>query len=83
MVERRAIHRLDDLAIRLPTVEDLIVVKVVAHRPQDLLDIQALVEANSDPELHCIERWVREFAQALDMPDLWQDIAGWLVGPVQ
>lgn len=76
-VERSAIHRIDDLAIRLPTVEDLIVLKAVAHRPQDLLDIQALVEAHPDLERGRIERWVREFARALDMPALWNDIAGW------
>lgn len=76
-VERSAIHRIDDLAIRLPTVEDLIILKAVAHRPQDLLDIQALVETHPDLERGRIERWVREFARALDMPGLWKDIAGW------
>jgi predicted nucleotidyltransferase len=80
-VERSVVHHIDDLAIRLPTVEDLIVLKAVAHRPQDLLDIQALIDANPSLERRRIEHWVREFARALDMPDLWNDIAGWLVRP--
>ena len=28
--------------------EDLIIFKAVAHRPKDLLDIQALIESHSD-----------------------------------
>jgi len=77
-VERSVVYQIGELSLRLPTPEDLIIFKAVAHRPQDLLDIQALIEANPDLDRGRIERWVREFARALDMPDLWEDIAGWL-----
>jgi predicted nucleotidyltransferase len=77
-VERSAVHRIGGLELRLPTVEDLIVFKAVAHRPQDLLDIQALVEANQELDRTRIRRWVREFAKVLDTPELWKDIAPWL-----
>ena len=77
-VERSAIHQIDRLALRLPAPEDLIVLKAVAHRPQDLLDIQALIEANPNLDRARIEHWVRQFARALDMPELWVDIAAWL-----
>ena len=77
-VERSSIHQIDGPALRLPAPEDLIVLKAVAHRPQDLLDIQALIEANPNLDRARIEHWVRQFARALDMPGLWVDIAAWL-----
>jgi hypothetical protein len=77
-VERSVIHQVGSLAIRLPTPEDLIIFKAVAHRPKDLMDIQALLESHPDLDRERVRRWVREFAQALEMPELWDDIAAWL-----
>lgn len=77
-VERSQVHQIGSLSIRLPTPEDLIIFKAVAHRPQDLLDIQALIESNPNLDRRHIERWVRDFAQLLEMPELWEDIAPWL-----
>ncbi len=77
-VERSIVYQAGELTLRLPTPEDLIIFKAVAHRPQDLLDIQALIKANPNLDRERIEQWVREFARALDMPDLWEDIAEWL-----
>jgi len=58
--------------------EGLIILKAVAHRFQDLLDIQALIEANPNLDRERIQSWVLQFAEALDMPELWTDIAPWL-----
>ncbi len=77
-VERSLVYHVGSLAIRLPTVEDLIIFKAVAHRSKDLLDIQMLVEGHPDLDRKRIKRWVREFALALEMPELWDDIAKWL-----
>lgn len=77
-VERSQVHQIDSLSIRLPTPEDLIIFKAVAHRPQDLLDIQALIESNPNLDRKHVERWVRDFAQLLEMPELWEDVAPWL-----
>lgn len=77
-VERSTVYQIGLLAIRLPTREDLIIFKAVAHRPKDLLDIQALVESDPDLDKERIKRWVREFAQLLEMPEIWEDIAPWL-----
>ncbi len=77
-VERSTVHQIGSLAIRLPTPEDLIIFKAVAHRPKDLLDIQALVESHPDLDRRRIERWVCEFARLLEMPEVWNDIAFWL-----
>jgi hypothetical protein len=77
-VERSVIHQVGSLAIRLPTPEDLIIFKAVAHRPKDLMDIQELLESHPDLDRERVRHWVREFAQALEMPELWDDIASWL-----
>jgi hypothetical protein len=74
-VERSIIHEVGSVTIRLPTPEDLIIFKAVAHRPKDLLDIQAIIESHPDLDRERIKYWVREFGQALGMPELWDDIA--------
>jgi len=74
-VERGILHSLGEVAIRLPTPEDLIIFKAVAHRPKDMLDIQAIIASHPDLDRARIEDWMRQFAQALDMPELWNDIA--------
>lgn len=77
-VERSVVHKVGRLAIRLPTPEDLIIFKAVAHRPQDLLDIQAIINAHPKLDRQRIKHWVQDFAQVLEMPELWDDIAAWL-----
>ena len=77
-VERSVLYSLGDVSVRLPTPEDLIVFKAVAHRPRDLLDIQAIIASHPGLDRARIQDWLRQFAQALDMPELWDDIAGWL-----
>jgi hypothetical protein len=75
VVARSSMHQIGDIALRLPTPEDLIVLKAVAHRPKDLLDIAEVLRHHPDLDRARIERWVREFAAALEMPELWADIA--------
>ena len=79
MVERSVVYNIDDaLKIRLPTPEDLIIMKAVAHRPKDLLDIQGLIQSHPNLDRARIQDWVSQFAEFLEMPELWDDIAGWL-----
>jgi hypothetical protein len=58
----------------LPLPEDLIIMKAVAHRPQDLADIVAVLAAHPKPNLRRVRRWVREFAAALSMPEILYDL---------
>lgn len=58
----------------LPTVEDLIILKAVAHRSRDLVDIESLVEVNTRLDVARIVRWVKDFASALEMPELLSDL---------
>jgi len=49
MVERSQEFVVGGLHVRLPSPEDLIILKAVAHRPKDMADIQAI--ASSHPDL--------------------------------
>jgi predicted nucleotidyltransferase len=76
MVERSVIHQVDAmLQLRLPTPEDLIILKAIAHRPKDLEDIRILADKYQNLDISRIEKWVKQFADVLEMPSLWDDIA--------
>ncbi len=77
--EKRAVAEatwmdLGGVQIPLPLPEDLIIMKAVAHRPQDLADIEAVLAAHSKLNLRRVRRWVREFAAALSMPEILNDL---------
>jgi hypothetical protein len=74
MVERGNIKSFANLSARLPTPEDLIIMKAVAHRPKDFEDIRTLVDSHPDLDRHRIEQWVNSFAEALEIPNLWDKI---------
>lgn len=62
-----------DVSVRLPKVEDLMIMKAVAHRPRDLQDIEGLLQAHSQLDLQSVRQWVREFASVTAMSDLIDD----------
>lgn len=77
MVERSVVHQVDAaLQLRLPTPEDLIILKAIAHRPKDMEDIRILADKYQNLDVARIEKWVKQFADVLEMPSLWDDIAG-------
>lgn len=67
-------RKVGKLSLPLPTPENLIIMKAIAHRPQDMVDIKALVEANPKLDVRRIRRHVQEFSAALDMPDISTDL---------
>jgi predicted nucleotidyltransferase len=72
MVERSVVHKIDEaLQIRLPTPEDLIIMKAIAHRPKDLEDIRTIADKFPNLDVKRIQKWVSDFGEVLDMPDLW------------
>ena len=74
MVERGSVKSFAKLSARLPTPEDLIIMKAIAHRPKDLEDIRTIVDNNPNLDHARIEHWVKSFAEILEMPDLWKQI---------
>ncbi|MCQ3937521.1 MAG: hypothetical protein DPW18_10810 [Chloroflexi bacterium] len=76
MVERGSIQSTNTLSVRLPTPEDLIIMKAVAHRPKDLEDIRTIIDKHPQLDVDRIRRWTKSFADILEMPSLWTDIEG-------
>ena len=75
MVARSQNVNIGSLHLRLPTPEDLIILKAVAHRPQDLADIQAIAANHPNLDKKRVEFWVEQFGDALELPDLWDMVA--------
>jgi predicted nucleotidyltransferase len=71
MVERGSIKSFASLSIRLPTPEDLIIMKAIAHRPKDLEDIRTIAENYPNLDMKRIEGWIQAFGEVLETPDLW------------
>ena len=74
MVERASTKSFADLSIRLPTPEDLIIMKAIAHRPKDLEDIQTIADKYPNLDRKRIEEWVKSFGEVLEMPELWNEV---------
>jgi hypothetical protein len=79
-VERRIVQFTPTLSVHLPTPEDLIIMKAIAHRPKDLEDIRTIVDKQSELDSERIEYWVKSFGEVLEIPDLWQQIEDILKG---
>ena len=72
MVERSELYEVDEtLQLRLPTPEDLIIMKAIAHRPKDLEDIRTIADKYPKLDVKRIENWVKAFGEVLETPDLW------------
>lgn len=78
MVARSRVVKIGTLEVPVPTPEDLIIMKAIAHRPKDLADIQAIVNSHPVLDTGRIQSWVEQFGEALDNPELWQDIEKYL-----
>ena len=70
VVKRSKTIQSGNLFVPVPRPEDLIVMKAVARRPRDMADIEGIVQAHAKLDLRRIRRLVREFAAALDAPDI-------------
>jgi Nucleotidyl transferase of unknown function (DUF2204) len=63
-------HSVGGVTLRLPRVEDLLVMKAIASRPKDLQDIEGLLAAHPEADVALVRKWVSEFAAAMSTPDM-------------
>ena len=73
-IARSRLQRIGGVSFYLPTPEDLVIFKAVAHRPQDIMDIREIVNNNPRIDREYTKKRVKEFARFLEMPEIWQDI---------
>ncbi|MGH8220540.1 MAG: nucleotidyltransferase [Steroidobacteraceae bacterium] len=72
-VERSVAHDIGGAQVRLPRVEDLLVMKAIARRPKDREDIRGLLAAHPQADISEARRWIREFATAMSTPDMLEE----------
>ena len=61
----------ESIVLHTCSAEDLVVYKLVAARPQDLVDMEGIVRRQRGRlDLDRIRRWGREFAELKEDPDL-------------
>lgn len=63
-----------DFKLPISSPEDLIIMKAVAHRQRDLIDIEAILDVHTNLNLKRIRKWVKEFSSALEMPEILKDL---------
>lgn len=73
MIASARVVEIGGLQLRLPRPEDLIIMKAVAHRPQDMVDVEHLIETYPTVDLTRVQQWLSEFAAVLEAPDLLDD----------
>jgi hypothetical protein len=69
-VENSQLHDVGGIHVKLPRVEDLLVMKAIARRPKDLEDIRGLLSAHPRADIAAARRWIREFSIAAGMSDM-------------
>lgn len=73
-IAARLIAKAEELTIPHATPEDLAVMKLVAHRDQDLIDLHNVVRHARTLDRRKVLHWSRDFARLLDSPDLVDEI---------
>ncbi|HEX3068546.1 MAG TPA: nucleotidyl transferase AbiEii/AbiGii toxin family protein [Thermoanaerobaculia bacterium] len=56
------------------SAEDLVIMKAVARRARDIMDIENIIEVTVDLDVERIRHWVREFSSVLEMPEIHDDL---------
>ena len=69
-VENSERHEIAGVTLRLPRVEDLLIMKAIAQRPKDLQDIEGLLNAHPEADVTRVRQSVSEFATATGMGDM-------------
>ena len=73
ILERAQNVKVGKLTLPIATVEDLLVLKAVANRHIDRVDIAGLLEFNDDVDIGYVRRHLANFAALLEMPEILDD----------
>lgn len=73
-IEKGTTHVVGGMLVRLPRVEDLLIMKAVAQRPKDREDIRGLLDAHPEADITEVRACVTEFAAATGMADMLAEL---------
>ena len=76
VIERAVWTDIGGVEAPIPTPEDLIIMKSVAHRPRDLGDVEGIVEVQSDLDWQRIMHWAQAFVERLDRSEIMTHLQG-------
>lgn len=62
------------VSIRIASPEDIIIMKAIAGRARDVMDIENIIQATPALDVDRIRRWVREFSSVLELPEIHDDL---------
>jgi hypothetical protein len=74
LVERSQTIDYGNVQIPVASVEDIVIMKAIAHRTQDLADLESLIEIHPDLDRERIRKWVKQFADVLENPEILVDL---------
>ena len=71
LYEKQAIARAKDVklnrtVVKLASLEDVVIHKVIAGRARDIEDVTSILLKNPDYDIKYINKWLKEFDQSLD-----------------
>lgn len=70
-VERAELVEVEGVSLPICTAEDLIIHKAISNRGQDWIDIEGiLIRQSGKLDLAYIQRWLAQFAEALENPEI-------------
>jgi predicted nucleotidyltransferase len=70
MIRRARSIELSGVRLRVATPEDIIIMKMIAHRDKDIRDIDNIMSVHQDLDFDRIKEWVRQFSEVLETPEL-------------
>lgn len=74
VLQRAKTIEISGVCIPLPSPEDLIIMKAIAGRPRDIIDIESLLDANPELNMRRVRKWIREFSKVLEMPEILENV---------
>jgi predicted nucleotidyltransferase len=74
IIERSTLINVGGTKVRVASPEDLIIMKAIAGRPRDVMDIENILRANTGLDLDRVRHWVREFSAVLEMPEIHENL---------
>lgn len=74
VLDRCVKRKVGRINVTLATPEDLIVMKLIAHRPRDLADVENLMQHHPDVDLKRVRRWLTIYSELLEQPEVVDEL---------